>query len=315
MFTKMRMFCAPEDIILPGSSPSPHNADLPLGVPPIGGSAPPVPAPAPQRTAPPASTGDEDVRELPDGRVQVLSSKAYKKMRESFYARGQREALVKLDADAQELGYKSHADMLANLKAGRANGGSVQRPNQQTQNPKRGGQQAQPAREAAPMANTNQPRTSKLEMRRIDRMQKEREIDRKARIMAERRARQANAELEAERVRNELVRSAMMAGVQDVDYAVTLLERSIRGKDEAALSREGFDEAAFFTNLRQTHPYIFGEQVRPITTGTGAGGAPPAPSAATITQNAAEASKFDGMKATRQEVAARMKKLGLSSAS
>lgn len=305
MLMKYRMFCAPADTI--------HSAaTIPVPEPALGTTVTTVTPIAPEIAAAPIvaaqPTGTAEFREQSDGSVKILSSKAYKKMREDFSAQSERRVKAQLDTTAKELGYASHDDMIKNLRSSRT-AGKTNQPTPKANNTRN----AAPTAEAATLTTSNaRSELSRLERRRLEKLQKEREVDRRLRIQSERKARAYQNEIEMVRVRAELERAAMKAGVQDVDYAVTLLERAINGKDSTALDREGFNEENFFAGLRASHPMLFGEQVRPLTTGTGGTPTPAAPTPTSVAGAAATATQFDGMKASRADVSARLKKLGLA---
>ena len=85
------------------------------------------------------------------------------------------------------------------------------------------------------------------------------------------------SDLESER---ELMRTGFEVGLKDVDYAIRLLQQHVAKLPPQ--EAEKFDERVFFTGLRKTHPYLFGETAQPATTGTGPGGAPTAPKPAAV---------------------------------
>jgi hypothetical protein len=107
--------------------------------------------------------------------------------------------------------------------------------------------------------------------------------------------------------------AAAVNGVRDIDYSLRLLQRELEGKDEQALA--AFDEGAFFTGLRKTHPYLFGEVTVAATTGTGVGNAPTAPKAGTVTQAQGAAGKSDARSLSSDEFQKLLRSRGLSAMS
>lgn len=124
------------------------------------------------------------------------------------------------------------------------------------------------------------------------------------------RRRELQRELDAREAEMGLRQSAALAGVRDIDYAITLLERHISGKDEAALAE--FDERAYFSQLRASHPYLFGETVVAATAGNAAAAAPKAPAPNAVTQQTVSSQAVDARKMNRDEYTALLRSRGLS---
>jgi hypothetical protein len=115
-------------------------------------------------------------------------------------------------------------------------------------------------------------------------------------------------QLDAVQAENTLRLAAAKAGVQDVDYALHLLRIKLTNKSEEDLSK--FDENTFFsTELRASHPYLYGVEVRPASTATATEAAP---SPAKTRQVEAAKQENDARKLSREEFDARLRKLGLS---
>jgi hypothetical protein len=216
------------------------------------------------------------------GRNVVLPSNALGRIKNEARERGKKEALSELDAQAKAAGYSSFAEALGTIK-----GLSAARPSND-QKPK----QKAPRQE-------NQERTEQRQTqgKRSDERVWNREKDKYSRLLEqERRARQDEArrrrdlqrQLDASQAKAELEKAAIQCGVKDVDYAVALLLRNLEGKDETALS--AFDESKFFEGLRGSHPYLFGEAVKPATTGTAGGTPPPTPKPGQVAGATAQAS-------------------------
>lgn len=224
------------------------------------------------------------------GKNVVLPSNAIGRIKNEAKERGKREALNELETQAKSAGFSSLAEALGTLKGITA------------VSPKSLHQQKQPkARQEN--ANGEQPRKEErqAQAKRSDR-DKEREREKYSRLLEqERRARQDEArrrrelqrQLDASQARSELEKSAIQSGVKDVDYAVSLLLRQLEGKDEKALSV--FDESKFFDGLRESHPYLFGETVKPATTGTAGGISPSTPKPGQVAQATAANGKPDPM--------------------
>lgn len=71
---------------------------------------------------------------------------------------------------------------------------------------------------------------------------------------------------------------AVRAGVTDPEYAITLLGRHVATLSEEDAAK--FDPKSFFTDLKDTHPVLFGTAPTKVTTGPTRGGPPagdPAP--------------------------------------
>ncbi len=107
----------------------------------------------------------------------------------------------------------------------------------------------------------------------------------------------------------QLRETAMRAGVQDVDYAIRLMTRSLKGKTEAEIAE--FNEEEYFTKLKTSKPYLFNEVHVPANTGNGNVETPPAPKADEVQQAVAGNSGFDAMKATKKEIDDRLNALGV----
>lgn len=125
---------------------------------------------------------------------------------------------------------------------------------------------------------------------------------------SEKRRRDLQRKLDAKDVEMELREQAVLAGVTDVDYALRLLSRRLAGKSEEDLA--SFDEKQFFTDLKESKPYLFGEQVVPATTGNGSSEDPPAPSSDEVNKDS-EAGHFNARTASREDVDKRLRSLGL----
>jgi hypothetical protein len=103
--------------------------------------------------------------------------------------------------------------------------------------------------------------------------------------------------------------AVMQNGVTDVDFGTYLLDQYVSGKSPEEL--EKFDEKKWFEELRTSRPYLFGEVVRPATTGTGPGN-PPAPRPSAALSTAATANGVDVKKMNPVQFRDYLAKKGLS---
>jgi hypothetical protein len=198
---------------------------------------PPAPTPDPPRT----------------GKVITMATSRMAQLKRDEREKGKRAALSALDNEAKELGYANHADMIQKLKAKKARG-------------------------ATPPATTREPedtdndtpttqgsRRSTRAEREIARLQEQRRAANRARAASDRKARELERQREADRAEHELKIVAVQAGVKDVDYALSLLQRELANKTDAQLKE--FDEEAFFkTELRKKRPYLYETTEEPVTT-------------------------------------------------
>jgi hypothetical protein len=116
----------------------------------------------------------------------------------------------------------------------------------------------------APLATTpsqdeaRRQRISDKNAREAERLARVAAEERKQRVAAQRALREKDAE-------TELRMLAMRSGINDVDYALTMLRRKISGMTKQELA--AFDEAAYFsTVLRTEKPFLYAVQDIPVTT-------------------------------------------------
>lgn len=225
--------------------------------------APAPPAPStetqPPADAPPASDSTTDTTEAPprNSKVITVPTGRMASIKREEREKGRRAALTALDSEAKSLGYASHEDMMQKLKANR-------------------GRPSAPAVRTAPTApaesdddQTPAPAPSKGRQTRAERelarAQEQRRAANRARSAAEKRARVLQRQREADQAEHALRLVAVGQGVKDTDYALTILQRKLSGMSQADLDK--FDEEKFFsTDLRKTHPYLYGESTQPVTT-------------------------------------------------
>lgn len=215
--------------------------------------------------------------------IVMLPHDAFNKRLNAERVKGERKLRGELDARAKELGF---ADLDALLAAGQRP--PAPRPGRQQRRDAAGagngagagagsgsGQGAGNGGDGAAARNADDldrgrpmpPRGSKA----YSRIQRQLEEERRARIGASRRARELESQVQTERTRRHLEKTALLAGIRDVDFAIHLLEQHASGlTDEEA---QTFDESAYFSGLRKDRPYLFQDQVVPANTGTaGEGG-------------------------------------------
>ena len=230
-------------------------------------------------TAPAAPQQMQQTQQSPQApsgeKTMVIPHNAMSRIKQEEFNRGREAAANQL---AKEAGYESHADFVAALAR-------LRQPAQPQQQAARQPQQVTPeetpedlaAAQANHVATRAAGRQEMAVQRNLEKALNER--NRYATQAAElrRAAEAARAEVDAVRAEMHLRTVAAGVGVQDIDYAITLLTREVeRLTPEEA---EKFDERAFFDKLRQSKPLLFGEAVQPANTGIGGGNAPrpPAP--------------------------------------
>jgi len=265
------------------------------GVPAV--VTPPVPVAA---TPPSAPAGEK---------TMMVPHSAMKRIKEEEFSKGREAALEQLAKDA---GYESHADFvsaLARLKAVPA-------------------QTPAPVTAATPTKPQHKPddsefsppeagEPSKAELRALNAAQRnlEKALNERNRYATNateyrKQLEDARAELDAVRAEMHLRTVAAHAGVQDVDYAITLLTREVeRLTPEEA---EKFDERAFFNGLRSSKPLLFGEEVRPANTGIVPGGAPKPPAPGKVASTNAGNGKVDARQMNPKEYADLLRARGIS---
>jgi hypothetical protein len=224
-----------------------------------------------------------------DGRIQVLSQSAYKRLKDEAREKGRKEALSSF---AKDSGFTTVEDLQRALTG--------------FKNP-----QSPTTPEAKPpvQAPENPPKSGSDKWER-ERVQLQRQIDdlgRRVKTETEGR-KEIQRQLDAKEAEMELREAAVIAGIKDPDYAIRLLTRSLESKSEEELAK--FDHGKYFADLRTSHPYLFGEVVKPATTGTGAG-APAAPKPGEAAAAAAQNGKIDATKLSSEEYRALLAKRGL----
>jgi hypothetical protein len=245
------------------------------------------------------------------GKNIVLPHAAFNSRLQAATERGERAALAKMDEQAKVSGFTSMQDMFATvaaLKAGNGHGHGQPRGNGKPKSDPTVSAQVHPTTEDH--SSPNRPHKHEARWaRELEKEKRQREAERRQRLQEERKRKEVERKLEAAEAEQALREQAIFAGVKDVNYAVHLLRRSIEGKTADEL--KGFDEGKFFDGLREEQPYLFGEVVRPVTTGTGSK-APQAPSPGKVTQGTAAGEQVDAKKMNDAEFKAHMVKRGLN---
>lgn len=267
--------------------PSPNNPNAPAAVPtsmPAPEPKPPEPTPAPVVTAPEPAPPEPAPTAPREGEVLTIPRRAMAKLKKEERERGRKALADELQARAVAAGFESWEDMVAAGEAAKKQGKPVTKQNKQ----KPGKQPQAQARED-------------LTLEELRRLNKANALEAKRRKAAEQKVQAMEAEMA-------LRASAIRNGVQDVDYALELLRRKIRGKSAAELAE--FNEDQFFgADLKKSHPYLY------TTTDAPAHTAPtstePAPKPAPTTPPTPASGAIDARKLTPEEYNALLKKHGI----
>ena len=240
----------------------------------------------PEQSAASSEKLPEGMRTLADGKIQVLSTSAYKRLKEEARARGQREAL---DSLSKELGM-SVDDMRKKLKGEPQEPSSKQKPQPKPEQGKR---------------NENSAEQDKRWLQ----AQRERDEFAKRAVAESRAARRAKRELDSLNCEMALLHKLHQAGVTDTEVALHLLKQKTQSLTEEQLKT--FEETKLFEEWRKTRPYLWGETSQAATTGQGKG-SPPALKAGEATTQAAKNGQVDAMKMSRQEFQAYLSAKGIN---
>lgn len=206
-------------------------------------------------------------------KVIHMPTSAVARIKREERERGRREALAEVDGRLRKLGFSSIDDV--ERKASKGAAAQQQAPARQG-----GGREGPGDGERGSRDGRTRQLGAKLAQEVKERKRLERELDAK------------DAEME-------LRLAATRAGVRDVDYAVEMLRRQLRGKSEDEL--KAFDEGKFFTEeLKRTHPFLYQAVPQPATTGAG-GGEPSPASASAVQGDAARSQTIDARKMPRDE--------------
>lgn len=255
-----------------------------------------VNAPAPDEAPP------HGMQMMPGGDVKVLSKGAYKRLKDEAHEKGRKTATMALEEKFRTAGFESMDDalILLNTLKSKSQSQPFQDPPSQPQmgQPQAAQPWQQPSQAAAQAAAQEREKFVKEQEQLLRRLKTEE----KARRELQRQVDEKETEIHFRTV-------AVEAGVKNVRGALYFLREALESKDEAEL--KAFDERKFFTELRDHQPYLFGEVMRPATTGTGTV-SPGAPRSGQVQSQTAQNGMFDARKASREEYAARMAKYGLN---
>jgi hypothetical protein len=154
--------------------------------------------------------------------------------------------------------------------------------------------------------------TKRHEEERQRLLDKQKQLNR-AVARAERKAITAEKALANQETENELRLEAFKAGVQDVDYALVLLRRHLKGKPKEEI--EAFKPEKYFqTTLRESSPHLYVVQVEPATTGVSeesTGASTPAPVSGQSRSDGEESGPVDARKLTPDDFQKLLAKHGL----
>lgn len=236
-----------------------------------------------------------------EGKVQVLSSSAFKRLKEEAATRGAKQAQAQVEAILKAAGFGTLEDALAAARLAKAEAEAMKA--RQAVKP----EGEEPKAEEKPKASAKE--TERL-AKEAEQLRKQlAEYQRRTRF-EERKRREMQRTIDAKEAEMSIREAAVRAGIQDVDYAVTLVERNLQSKPDEEL--EKFNEFEFFKGLKDSHPYLFGETRKAANTGnspSAQGNPPPAGAAA---KAEAEAGQMDATKLSKSEFLAYLRKKGLS---
>lgn len=243
------------------------------------------------------------------GKNVVVPQAAMKRIKQEERERGRKEAVETL---ASELGYESVEEMREALRKpsnGKKSEEDLEEPEEIEEKQARPQDNKDKDKDKDKNGGNTRRDASKWE-RKLEQAQREREVMNRRLASEVKLRKELQRALDAKDAEMSLREAAVAAGVKDVDYAVRLLTKELEGQDEEAL--KAFDESKFFTGLKDSKPYLFGEQIKPATTGTGTGQAPPAPKPGQAAQDQARNGAVDAKKMSKDEFNAHLAKRGLS---
>lgn len=227
------------------------------------------------------------------GKNITLPSRALQARLSEAKASGMKAALTDLDKRAREAGFASVDAMFSHV----------------VKEPTKPAKPEIPEPPRAPLDRNDRKAMAQYQ-RDVERYRREAEKAKALADQAHRQARDLQRKLHAREAQSELEKAAMAAGVKDIDYAVSLLKRSLEGKSEAEL--KVFDEGKFFDNLRTERPYLFGEMVRPATTGTGSSVPTTPPTPGQVEQRTGAAGQVDARKMKPEEYNEYLRRKGIN---
>jgi hypothetical protein len=290
----------------------------------VQGQPPPAP---PTGTPPPVDEDDAALGITSDGTVHSVPQEAFAKLKQREREKGREEAQQAhqrwLDEQAKALGFDSFAAFMAATKP--------PEPPPQAAAPPPAKPEPEPPKEEPPVPKENKPqgqepaaetpiRPARSGM--TDRVRKRFRKERSQHASNMSKMRTRNQRLKGERnslkgrliqqqTEMELREIAIKTGVTDLDYAMTLLRRELKGKTAEDL--KDFKPKDFFEGQREPRPYLFSEVKVPATTGTEDGAeTPPPQTPAAAAQQTADGAKIDATKMTDEEYKAYLRKRGWS---
>lgn len=276
-----------------GTPTTAPSGSAPLGAaPPATGAGEPTADPLPQGMVPGK-----------DGRIQVLSQSAFKRLKEEAREKGRKDALSSFAKDA---GFTSVEELQAAIHGWKA-GSKPKNPSADD-----GDSDTGEPKPKTQNQNNNRPDRRSLERWEREKQQFTKEMaDLRNRMKHEADQRkELQRALDAKDAEMVLRETAVMTGIKDVDYAIRLLTRALESKSEKELAE--FNEAKFFESLRSSHPYLFGEVVKPATTGTGGNGAPTPPKPGEASTQTAQSGQADARSMSREDFLKHIAKRGIN---
>jgi hypothetical protein len=240
------------------------------------------------------------------GKTVVLPQSALGRIKREERDKGAKAAKMEL---AKSYGFATVEELDAFLKGAKNSNKGDRMDNSQNRQAKP--QNGKPAGDPGPAPDGMSRKAQAAWEREREKMSRELEAAKRQAAHNDKKYRQAKRQVEDRDTEMALQRSAMLTGVKDVDYAIRLLNRHVENKTEQEL--EGFDEVKFFEGLRSTHSYLFGETVKPATTGVGGGTAPPpAPKPEDAAKAAGQNGMVDANKLDRKAFDEMLRKRGLN---
>lgn len=233
----------------------------------------------------------------------MIPHSSMKRIKEEEYTKGKQAAL---DQMAKDAGYENNADFVSAMARLRQPAPAPAPTAQPLEAP------ADDAVTPPDPANTvAQTRRDMALQRNLEKALNER--NKYANSASEYRKELENARSEVDAVRAEMHLRTIAAGVgvQDIDYAITLLTREVEKLTPEQAAQ--FDERAYFDGLRKSKPMLFGEMVQPANTGTGGGSAPTPPRPGQVASQTAQNGKVDARKMDAKAYKELLQARGISS--
>ena len=268
-----------QGVAVPQGTVQPAPQPAPAVVPAASAAAPVAAQPAADNSA--GEPLPQGMAPGKDGRIQVLSTSAFKRLKTEAREKGKKEALSEF---AKQAGF-TNVDDLQKALTGLKN----------------------PAPAAAETKPQNAPTDNKWEREKGVMQRQVEDLNRRLKTESDNR-KELQRQIDAKEAEMELREKALLVGIRDPEYAIRLITRDLEGKSDDELSK--FDETKFFEGLREKHPYLFGETVKPATTGTGAG-APAAPKPGDASVASAQNGKVDATKMKPDEFREFLRRKGL----